>query len=604
MLDRLQRGFFADPNGAAALIRRLFADHGRTHWRRYARSLGFMAVGAACTASLAYLFGYGINQAYVAKSFEGVALVSFAGIAAFALKGAVAYGQAVTLARIGNRIVADTQRRMFDKLLHQDAAFYADRHSTEFAARLTFGASSAAQVLSLLINALGRDFLSLAGLVAVMVSQAPMMSVIAFLVMPPAVLTVRKLMKRVRSIVRAQFGGGAEILKALQETVQGFKIIKAFNLEDSVRARVFGSIAAVELASNKLARVSNRATPLMEALGGVAIGLVFLYGGYRVLVLDAAPGEFVSFITAFLLAYEPAKRIARLNIELHNALAGVQVLYEVLDLPDASPARARPEVKIDRGRIEFDAVSFAYRPDNPVLRQLSFMAEPGAVTAFVGPSGGGKTTIFNLLLALYSPQRGVIRLDGQDYAAVSPESIRRRIGYVGQDVFLFHGSIRHNIGLGRPGATDEEIVAAARAAHADEFIAQFTAGYDTEVGEQGAQLSGGQRQRIAIARALMRNAPIILLDEPTAALDSESERFVQDAMGKLIKGRTTLVIAHRLHTITRADVIHVVEKGTIVESGRHADLVAQNGRYAHFYRLRFAGNSAEGVPDEVSIVPG
>ncbi len=604
MLDRLQRGFFADPNGAAALIRRLFADHGRTHWRRYARSLGFMAVGAACTASLAYLFGYGINQAYVAKSFEGVALVSFAAIVAFAVKGAVAYGQAVTLARIANRIVADTQRRMFDKLLHQDAAFYADRHSTEFAARLTFGASSAAQVLSLLVNALGRDFLSLAGLVAVMVFEAPMMSVIAFLVMPPAVLTVRKLMKRVHAIVRAQYGGGAEILKALQETVQGFKIIKAFNLEDSVRARVFGSIAAVELASNKLARISNRSTPLMEALGGVAIGLVFLYGGYRVLVLDAAPGEFVSFIAAFLLAYEPAKRIARLNIELQNALAGVRVLYEVLDLPDAAPARARPQVKVDRGRIEFDAVSFAYRPDNPVLRQLSFMAEPGKVTAFVGPSGGGKTTIFNLLLALYSPQRGAIRLDGQDYAAVSPESIRRRIGYVGQDVFLFHGSIRYNIGLGRPGATDEEIVAAARAAHADEFIAQFAAGYDTEVGEQGAQLSGGQRQRIAIARALMRNAPIILLDEPTAALDGESERFVEDAMGKLIKGRTTLVIAHRLHTITRADVIHVVEKGTIVESGRHADLVAQNGRYAQFYRLRFARNSAEGMPDEVSIVPG
>jgi ATP-binding cassette subfamily B protein len=603
MLDRWRRELFADPDGAAALIRRLFADHGRTHWRRYARSLSFMAIGAACTASLAYLFGYGINQAYVAKSFSGVALVSFAAIVAFAVKGAVAYGQMVTLARISNRIVADNQRRMFDKLLHQDAAFYADRHSTEFAARLTFGAASAAQVLSLLVNALGRDFLSLAGLVAVMVFEAPMMSIIAFLVMPPAVLTVRRLIKRVHAIVRAQYGGGAEILKALQETVQGFKIIKAFNLEDSMRARVFGSIAAVELASNKLARISNRSTPLMEALGGVAVGLVFLYGGYRVLVLDAAPGEFVSFIAAFLLAYEPAKRIARLNLELQNALAGVRVLYEALDLPDAAPARALPQAKIDRGRIEFEQVSFAYRPDTPVLRQLSFMAEPGKVTAFVGPSGGGKTTIFNLVLALYAPQRGAIRLDGQDYAAVSPESIRRRIGYVGQDVFLFHGSIRYNIGLGREGATDEEIVAAARAAHADEFIAQFAAGYDTEVGEQGAQLSGGQRQRIAIARALIRNAPIILLDEPTAALDGESERFVQDAMAKLIKGRTTLVIAHRLHTITRADVIHVVEKGTIVESGRHADLVAQNGRYAHFYRLRFAKDGAAGLPEAVSIVP-
>jgi ATP-binding cassette subfamily B protein len=248
-------------------------------------------------------------------------------------------------------------------------------------------------------------------------------------------------------------------------------------------------------------------------------------------------------------------------------------------------------------------VSFAYRPGSPVLRQLSFVAQPGEVTAFVGPSGGGKSTIFNLVLALYTLDGGSIRLDGQEFGAVSQDSIRRQIAFVGQDVFLFHGTIRHNIGLGRPGASEADIVAAARAAHADEFISQFAAGYDTMVGEHGAQLSGGQRQRIAIARALIRDAPIILLDEPTAALDSESERFVQDAMGKLIKGRTTLVIAHRLHTIAQADMIHVIEKGEIVESGRHADLLARSGRYAHFYRMRFAHDSAEGM-NEVSIVPG
>jgi ABC-type multidrug transport system fused ATPase/permease subunit len=604
MLTRLRRELFADPNGAAALIRRLFAEHGRAHWRGYALALGFMAVGAACTAACAYLIGYGINQAYVYRSFQGVALVSLAAVIAFTLKGASTYGQAVELARIGNHIVANNQRSMFDKLLRQDAAFYADRHSSEFAARINFGAGSAAQVLNLLVNTLGRDLMSLVALAGVMVYQAPVMSVLAFLVMPPAVLLVRKLMKRVRAITRAQYGGGADILKTMQETVQGFKIIKAFNLEESVRAQVYESVAAVERASNKLARVSNRSTPLMEALGGVAIGLVFLYGGYRVLVLDAAPGEFVSFITAFLLAYEPAKHIARLNIDLNNALTGVQVLFEVLDMPDAKPAQPKPDIKVERGRIEFDRVSFAYRADNPVLRQMSFVAEPGEVTAFVGPSGGGKSTIFNLVLALYAPERGAIRLDGRDYGEVSAESIRRQIAYVGQDVFLFHGTIRHNIGLGRPGADDEEIVAAARAAHADEFISQFSAGYDTHVGEHGAQLSGGQRQRIAIARALIRNAPIILLDEPTAALDTESERFVEEAMGKLIGGRTTLVIAHRLHTITRANMIHVVEKGAIAESGSHEQLLARAGRYAHFYRLRFSQGSPAGVPDEVSIVPG
>ncbi len=593
MLTRFWRELFADPNGSPALIRRLLVEHGAGHWRRYAVSFAMMAVGAGCTAGMAFIIGPGIDQAYTERNFAGVALVGVVLIVLFTVKGLATYGQAVTMARIGNEIIAENQRHMFDKLLAQDAAFYADRHSSEFAARITFGAGSAAQVLNLVINALGRDFLSLIGLVGVMVWKAPLMAILALMVMPPAVLTVRKLMKRVRAITLTQFGGGADILKTMQETVQGFKVIKAFNLETAVRDQVYESIAAVERASNKLARVSNRSTPLMEALGGFAIALMFIYGGYRVLVLNRPPGELFSFITAFLLAYEPAKRIARLNIDLHNALTGVQVLFDVLDIPDRKPSVPKPNLAVTRGRIEFDHVSFAYRAGVPVLRELSFVAQPGQVTAFVGPSGGGKSTIFNLVLSLYTPDGGAIRVDGQDYSAVSEESIRRQIAFVGQDVFLFHGSIRYNIGLGRPDASEADIVAAARAAHADEFISQFPAGYDTMVGEHGAQLSGGQRQRIAIARALIRDAPVILLDEPTAALDTESERFVQDAMGKLIKGRTTLVIAHRLHTIAQADMIHVVEKGAIVESGRHAELLARSGRYAHFHRVRFSHEAAE-----------
>jgi ABC-type multidrug transport system fused ATPase/permease subunit len=593
MLTHFWRDLFADPNGSPALIRRLLVEHGGIHWRRYVAALAMMAVGAGCTAGMAFIIGPGIDQAYSERNFPGVALVGVILVVLFAVKGLATYGQAVTMARIGNEIIAGNQRRMFDKLLAQDAAFYADRHSSEFAARITFGAGSAAHALNLVVNALGRDLLSLVGLVAVMVWKAPLLAILAFTVMPPAVLTVRKLMKRVRAITRTQFGGGADILKTMQETIQGFKVIKAFNLETAVRDQVYESIATVQQASNKLARVSNRSTPLMEALGGCAIAIVFVYGGYRVLVLNLPPGEMFSFITAFLLAYEPAKRIAKLNIELHNALTGVQVLFDVLDIPDRTEAQPKPAVAVTRGAIQFDRVLFSYKAGSPVLRQLSFTAQPGEVTAFVGPSGGGKSTIFNLVLALYAPDAGAIRIDGQDYGAVSEESIRRQIAYVGQDVFLFHGTIRHNIGLGRPGATEADIVAAARAAHADEFVSHFPAGYDTMVGEHGAQLSGGQRQRIAIARALIRNAPVILLDEPTAALDTESERFVQDAMGKLIKGRTTLVIAHRLHTIAQADMIHVVEHGAIVESGRHAELLGRSGRYAHFHQMRFEQEAAE-----------
>jgi ABC-type multidrug transport system fused ATPase/permease subunit len=603
MLTRLWRKLFADPYSTPSMILRLLLEYGRKHWHRYAVSLAFMAVAAACTAASAFLIGTVLNEAYVSRSFEGVALASIAVIVAFTLKGAMTYGQSVIVARIGNRIVAENQRRLFDRMLTQSVRYFADRHSSEFTARLNLGAGAAGQVLNLLVNALGRDLFSLIALAGVMVYQAPLMSLIGVLIMPPAVLSVRKLMQRVRNIIMTQFGRSMDILKAIQETVQGIKIIKAFNLEDTARAQIYEAIASMEHASNKLARVSNRSTPLMESLGGIALGLMFLYGGYHVLVLNAPPGEFFSFITAFLLAYEPAKRIARLNVDLQAALVGVRILFDVLDAPNPSRKQLKPAIKIERGRIVFDRVSFAYRPDAPVLREMSFTAEPGTITAFVGPSGGGKTTIFNLVLALYEPDHGAIRIDGRDYADVSEESIRRSIAYVGQDVFLFHGSIRYNIGLGRMGASESDIVAAARIAHADEFIREFPAGYDTMVGEHGAQLSGGQRQRVAIARAAMRNAPLILLDEPTAALDSESERFVQDAMGKLIKGRTTLVIAHRLHTIEQADMIHVVERGVIVESGTHKELLARAGRYAQFYRMRFA-KRAESTPEKVSIVPG
>src|SRR5215472_10145308 len=274
MLTRFWRELFADPNGSPALIRRLLVEHAAIHRRRYLLSFACMAVGAGCTAAAAFIVGRGFDQAYMERRFEGVAIVGIALIALFAIKGFATYGQAVTLARVGNQIIAENQRRMFNKLLGQDASFYADRHSSEFAARITFGASSAAQVLSLVINALGRDLLSLIGLVGVMVWKAPFMAVLAFMLMPPAVLTVRKLIKRVRAITLTQFGGGADILKTMQETIQGFKIIKAFNLETVVRAQVFDSIAAVERASNKLARFSNRSTPLMETLGGFAIGAV------------------------------------------------------------------------------------------------------------------------------------------------------------------------------------------------------------------------------------------------------------------------------------------------------------------------------------------
>ena len=581
------------PYGAASLIRRLLAEQGVVHWRRYAIAFALMAISAGCTALSAYLIGNVINEAYVNRSLPGILILGGVTVVLFATKGLATYGHSVMLSQIGNRIVADNQRKVFDKLLNEGLGFFSDRHSTEFIARLSAGAAAATQVINLLITSIGRDLLSLVGLVTVMVVQDPYMSLFAFVVAPPAFFLLRKLVRRIYSIARSQFQGGTRIIETLQETLQGIRIVKAFTLEEIMRERFNRNVAAVEHEANKMARVSNRASPLMETLGGCAIAMAITYGGYRVIETGATPGEFFSFIAAFLLAYEPAKRLARLNIELNSGLVGVRILFEVLDTPPSEPADDnKPALHIKSSLLEFNDVYFAYRSDERVLRGMSFVAEPGKLTALVGPSGGGKTTVFNLLLRFYEAERGKIVIGGQDIRQVSRRSLRHQIAYVGQDVFLFRGTIRENIAFGKPDASEDEIFAAAKAAYAHDFILSFPRGFDTPVGEHGLQLSGGQRQRVAIARALIKNAPIILLDEATAALDSESELQVREAMEHLCQGRTTLAVAHRLHTISHADRIFVIEEGQAVESGRHDELLLKNGRYASFYRLQLKDQEA------------
>jgi ATP-binding cassette subfamily B protein len=572
---------------ALPLVRRLLTEQGLVHWRKYAIAFTLMAVAAGCTAFSAYLIGDVINQAYVNRSLSGIIVIGAITVVLFSVKGLATYGHSVMLSRIGNRIVADNQRAVFSKLLNEGLGFFSDRHSTEFIARLSTGAAAATQVINLLITSVGRDLLSLIGLVTVMVVQDPLLSFFSFVVAPPAFLVLRKLIRRIYSIARTQFQGGTRIIETLQETLQGIRIVKAFTLEDIMRERFDRNVAAVEHEANKMARVSNRASPLMETLGGCAIAIAITYGGYRVIETGATPGQFFSFITAFLLAYEPAKRLARLNIELNSALVGVRVLFEVIDSPPSeAPDDNKPALQVTTARLEFKNVQFAYRAEEAVLRGMSFVAEAGKLTALVGPSGGGKSTVLNLLLRFYENERGLITIDGQDISKVSRRSLRQHIAYVGQDVFLFRDTIRENIAFGKPGASDDEIVAAAKAAYAHDFILSFPRGYDTPVGEHGLQLSGGQRQRVAIARALIKNAPIILLDEATAALDSESELQVREAMEHLCQGRTTLAVAHRLHTVSHADRIYVLEDGRVVESGRHDELLRKDGRYASFYRLQ------------------
>ena len=595
-MTNLPRKITDDPYGAAILIRRLVAEQAITHWRRYLLAFALMAVAAGATAGSAYILGQVINQAYIDKNVPAIARLSGVVVLLLFIKGVATYGHTVILSKISNAILANNQRRLFAKLMSESLGFFSERHSSEFLTRLTAGAKSITDVLTMLINAVGRDLLMLISLVVVMVMQDPVLSLVGLLVVPPAMLMLRKLVKRIKGLAYNQFTGTADILETMQESLQGIRTVKAFTLEEAMQRRIDENIAVVERNANKMARVANRSNPLMEMLGGFAVAGCLLYGGYSVVALGATPGQFFSFMSAFLLATEPAKRLSRLNIDLNSQLVGARMLLEIVDSPASEPSDDdKPGLKLTDARIELRDVSFAYRADEPVLNRMSFVAEPGKVTALVGPSGGGKSTVLALLLRFYEATGGEILVDGQSIASVSRKSLRHQTGYVGQDVYLFRDTIGANIAFGKVGATKDEIEAAAKAACAHDFIMGFPLGYDTPVGEHGAQLSGGQRQRVAVARALLKNAPIILLDEATAALDSESEKQVQEAIEHLCRNRTTIVIAHRLHTIMHADAILVVEGGEIVERGRHDDLLRRGGRYASFFRLQHRDTNHPGL---------
>jgi subfamily B ATP-binding cassette protein MsbA len=569
---------------AFPVLRRLVVEQGRAHFLGYALAFLFMAIVAGSQTYSAYLLKPIINGLTIERDFRGLRILAFTIAGLYLLKGFATYGQIVTLSRIGNRIIASVQERLFDRLMDQNVSFFHDRRSSEFMSRLTLAANGARDVLQALITSIGRDALTLIGLVAVMIIQDPVLTLIAIAGLPVAGVTLGKLIKRVRKYALRSFHGVTRILDIMLEAAQGVRIVKSFNLEAMMRDRMRGAVHAVERAANKIAAIQALANPLSDTLGGLAVAGVILYGGWHVIEGVQDPGAFFSFIGSLLLAYEPAKRLGRLNLEIQNGLIGVTLMYEVLDAESHEPQVAGlPKLSVGEGRVDLVDVSFAYPGRAEVLDHLSLSVEPGKTTALVGGSGGGKSTILNLILRFFDPGSGEIRIDGQTTRDVDIASLRAALGFVSQDVYLFRGSIRDNIALGKEGATEAEIVAAAKAAHAHDFITGFRIGYDTDVGELGTQLSGGQKQRIAIARAFLKNAPILLLDEPTAALDPESEREVQKALDALGRGRTTLVVAHRLQTVVQASRIFVIENGRVAEAGTHDELIAKQGVYYNYY---------------------
>ena len=578
-----------------SLFVRLFFENGMHHWKNYALAFVFMALVAIATGLTAWIMRDLINEIFLEHNQAMIMPIAAAIFFVFLVKGLASYAQVVILSRTGNQIVADIQARLFDHVLSQRIDFFEKFSIGDLATRFSHNAQSAREAINLVVTSLGRDLLSVIALTVVMVVQNPSMSAVALLIAPPAILGVTVLVRQIKAVARAEFLSLARIVTIIQESAIGVRIVKTFALEPTLRDEMHQAIDGVRLRANKMAKIGAATSPLMETLGGLAIAMVVIYAGSRVIEGGADPGAFFSFITALLLAYEPAKRIARLNVNLQAHMVGVELMYQLLDeLPKLTEASDAKPLKKDAYDIAFENVHFKYG-EAVALEGVSFEAPAGETTALVGPSGGGKSTIFALIERFYDPSEGRVTIGGQDLKATSFESLRNAIASVSQQSFLFDGSVQRNIGFGRQDAGFEEIVEAAKAANMHSFIESLPEGYDTRVGEDGAMLSGGQRQRLAIARAMLRDAPILLLDEATAALDSETEARVAEALDRLKHGRTTIAIAHRLSTVRHAALIHVVDQGQIVQSGSHEELMRSEGLYQHLYSLQF-----NDVPEQVA----
>ena len=588
---RLERAF---PALKDKLLWRLVRTNLHEQRKLYGISIAAMVVVAAMTSSVAWIMRYIVDAMTIPDNQGIVFMVALAVAAIFTVKGLATYVQVVYLTRAGNRIVATQQIRLYDKLLRQGVSFFNLTESSDLLMRVTQSAQAARMIIDLIVTSFVRDLLTLIGLLAVMFYQQPVLSAVALLVGPAAIFGIRVLLRKVRKIMEMEMASLAEIIKVIQETSTGIRIIKAFALEERMASRMARAVREVEKRSNAISRLEAITSPLMDTLSGFAIAAVVALSAVQIFgVQGTTPGQLMSFVTALLMAYEPAKRLSRMRITIEAGMVGVRMMFGLLDQPETLAEHPNP-VTITKGpgRIVFDRVGFSYGAGRPVINDLSLVFEAGKTTALVGPSGGGKSTILNLILRLYDPHEGTVTIDDLDIRLASFTSLRDKISFVGQDTFLFSASVSDNIRFGSPTASEEEVIAACKAANAHEFIEHLPQGYKTQVGENGAFLSGGQKQRLAIARAILRDAPILLLDEATSALDSKSEALVQEAIQRLTRDRTTVVIAHRLSTVLGADKICVIEAGALAEEGTAKALLARGGVFRGLYDQQFGSADA------------
>ena len=560
----------------------------KPHWHRLAISMVCMVGVALCTAALPYLVKPVLDDIFIQKRAEMLKFLSIVVFLVFFIKALTEWGHTYLMSYIGQRIVAQLRQQLYDHLQILPLSFF-DRMSTgRLMSRVTNDVNLIQGAVTNAITGSLKDPFTLIGLLVVMFTRDWQLSLISMVVLPFAFFPVVKFGSMLRRISTKSQESMGDISVILHETISGSRIVKAFGMEEYEKERFSRENTRYFRYLMKSVMVRALSSPLMEFLGGIAIVFVILYGGYRVIQGVSTPGEFFSFLGALLLLYEPIKRLSRINNVVQEGIAAATRIYDILDTPpgiqDKPDAIQLPPM---RQELELRNVQFRY-DDEPVLKEINLKVSAGEIIAIVGVSGAGKSTLVDLIPRFYEVYHGAVLIDGVDIRDVTMSSLRNQIGIVTQQTILFNDTVRNNIAYGDIHKSDEEIIAAAKAANAYNFIMKMDQGFDTVIGEQGARLSGGERQRLCIARALLKNAPILILDEATSSLDSEAEMEVQRALENLMAGRTTLVIAHRLSTIKNADRIVVISNGRIVEEGRHDELMECNGEYCRLYDMQFA----------------
>ncbi len=573
---------------AKDLIRRLFRDYLRHHVGKIVVGVSCMILVALATGTQAKLIQPALDKVLVEGDDSLILVLPLAFLCVSVLKGFASYGQAVMMQKLGLRVNVMMQNEMFGRLIDADMKYLHDDSTGKLISRFLNDVNYTRDATVKTFTGFGRDLLTILVLGGVMVHTNWQMAVIALVILPISIFPILYIGRRIRRLSENTQVSLGDLTGFLDEVFKGFRQVKAYGMEDYERDRASTVFERVYSLQFKAGRTRSRSYPIMESLAGVAIALVLAWGGFQVSQGETTIGQFMTFFVAMAAAYQPLRSLANLNANLQHGLAALERVFAVIDYrPDIADSDDAKPLHVSSGHVHLEDVHFSYDEKKTALHGVTVDAPPGKTVALVGPSGAGKSTILNLILRFFDPNSGTVTVDGQDVRGASLASLRGSIALVSQEVMLFNDTVRANILYGRPSASEAEVIDAAKAAAAHEFIEQLPDGYDTVVGERGMRVSGGQRQRLAIARAMLRNAPILLLDEATSALDSEAERQVQEALTRLMEGRTTLVIAHRLSTVVNADIIYVLDQGRVVDSGTHQELLSRGGIYARLCQMQF-----------------